>query len=422
MGSEIAVRVNGTLPAFSDFGSDNERAGEVESNPAMKVNTSCSLIIHENGKPTKHILVDTGNGVCNSVKQACNDLLAGRCVIDAILLTHSHPDRIDDLSLIVKEFDNVHVYCTQNCWNDVIKKFPDLQSIQHTSVEAGKTFEIDSVRITPVSVQHSNDALGSVAYVIESEGRKIIFGWDVLTFQNPNDPLLKGADLFFIDTFTYNPHPETNHLSVLQAYDLLKIWNPKEAFFINYSGFADFKNAENPYARVPKKPMTSDELAAQVMSDTIPWGYGWNERVKVASHGMVWRSTKQIEFMSPQFSEDMVKLFTEQNYVFSIKKGKKALEVTAETDIKNISYEFIKYDVESEGRRIAATTKGGFLAKPLQMLLEIDDSSDPAIVKIKVGGGTNIKMIDQDVSYQKDIHVKRVHADRLRDFLMKLTS
>jgi hypothetical protein len=56
------------------------------------------------------------------------------------------------------------------------------------------------------------------------------------------------------------------------------------------------------------------------------------------------------------------------------------------------------------------------------MLLEINDSSDPAVVKIKIGGGTNIKMIDQDVSYQKDIHVKKVHADRLRDFLIKLTS
>jgi hypothetical protein len=107
--------------------------------------------------------------------------------------------------------------------------------------------------------------------------------------------------------------------------------------------------------------------------------------------------------------------------VFIIKKEKKGLGVTAETDIVNINYEFIKFNIESEGRKLIGSTKGGLLAKPVQMLLEINDSSDPAVVKVKIGGGGNIKMIDQDVSYKRDISLKKTDADKLRTFLMKLT-
>jgi phosphoribosyl 1,2-cyclic phosphodiesterase len=422
MANEIVVRVNGTLPALSELGKENARANEVESNPAMNVNTSCSLIINEDGKPIKHVLVDAGSGVAKSIKQECGSgVLAGRCSIDAVLLTHSHADRIDDLPSIMKEFGSLHVYATKQCWDAVGNKFPDLKSAQYTPVEAGKTFEIDNVKITPVAVQHASDVLGSVAYAAEIEGKKIVFAWDLLSFANSNDPVLRGADLLFIDTFTYNPHQETGHLSVLEAYDRIKVWNPKEAYFINYSGYQDFKNQENPYARVPKRPMTSEELASQVMSDVAAWGTGWTERVNVASHGMVWRSTKQLDVMSPQFTEDAVKMFTEHNYVFIIKKGKKVLEVTAETDIANLGYEFVKYNVESEGRKLTGATKGGFLAKPVQMFLEINDSSDPAVIKVSIGGGTNIKMIDKDVSYRKDITLKKADADKVRDFLVKLT-
>jgi phosphoribosyl 1,2-cyclic phosphodiesterase len=419
---EVVVRVNGTIPALSDLGMENDRLTEVESNPTMNVNTSCSLIINEDGKPVNHLLVDAGSGVAGSLKQECGSgVLAGRCAVDAVLLTHSHADRIDDLPSVVKEFGSPRVYCTQQCWEAVTRKFSDLKSVQHISVEAGKSFQIDSMKITPIGVRHSDDALGSVAYAAEFEDKKIIFVWDVVSFVNSSDPILRAADLVIIDAFTYNPHPETGHLSILQAYDLIKIWNPKQAYLINYSGYEDFKNQENPYARVPKKPMASAELTSQVMSDLNAWGAGWTERVKVATHGMIWRSTKQLELLSPQFTGDSVHLFTERNYVFAIKKGKKGLEVKAETDIANLTYEFIKYNVESEGRRLAGSTKGGFLAKPLQMLLEIDESSDPAVVKVRIGGGTTIKMLDKDVSYKRDIGLKKEDASKLREFLAKLT-
>ncbi|MEM3084778.1 MAG: MBL fold metallo-hydrolase [Nitrososphaerales archaeon] len=421
MGREVVVRVNGTLPALSDIGKDNARFEEVQSNPSINANTSCSLIISEDGKPVKHMLVDAGSGVCNSVKHECSGSLAGRCSIDVVLLTHPHADRVDDLPLLMKEFGSFYVYCTQDCWNAVSKKFPELESIQHTPIERGKIFTLYGITITPLQVQHSSDVPDSVAYVVEAEGKKIVFAWDVLSFQNTNDPILKGADLMIIDTFTYNPHPETGHLSVLQAYDLIKLWNPKEAYLINYSGYQDFKNQENPYARVPKRPMTSDELSAQVMSDLTPWGAGWNERIKVAAHGMIWRSSEQLSMMAPQFTEDTAKLFTEQNYVFSMKRSKKVLEVTAETDIKNITYEFIKFNIESEGKRLVASTRGGLLAKPVQMLLEINDASDPATVTVKIGGGGNIKMIDQDVSYKRDFTVNKDNAGKLRNFLLQLS-
>lgn len=421
MASEIVVRVNGTIPAFSELGQDNARLQEVESNPAMKVNTSCSLIINENGNPKKHILIDAGNGVANSVKQECNGILSGRCSVDALLLTHSHPDRIDDLPAVIKEFGVSQVYCTRECWDNIGKKFPDVKSIQHTPVEAGKSFEIDGIKFIPVGVKHASDAPGSVAYVAEVEGKKIIFAWDVLSFVNSNDPVLKGADLVFIDTFTYNPHPETGHLSVLQAYDLIKIWNPKEAYFINYSGYQDFKNQENPYARVPKRPLTSDELASQVMSDVAAWGSSWNERVKVANHAMIWSSSKQLEVMSPQFTEDSVKLFTERNYQLVIKRGDKRIDVSVETDISKLDYEFINYNVQSDGRKVTAKTKGGFMAKPIEMVFEIDDSSDPAIARINISGRKGIKVIDKGVeTYQRNIPLNKDDADKLRNFLATL--
>ena len=114
--------------------------------------------------------------------------------IDHILVSHSHLDHIKDLAFICdncigmrKTPFQVYTHATvkrllkQHFFNDFI--WPDFTvlpnekkpTIQINAIEPEVTFKIKNYSITPVKVQHPNDAMG---YIIEHEGTTVLFTMD----------------------------------------------------------------------------------------------------------------------------------------------------------------------------------------------------------------------------------------------------
>jgi hypothetical protein len=129
---------------------------------------------------------------------------------NAVLVTHSHDD----------------VYCTKECCEQIINKFPGLagkQSLVVNVIQPDDSFKVGPFSVIPVLANHGdNSPSGYVIYIINYQDKKIIMGWDFLSLPNVHENLLWNPDLLVLGTQSYNPHIETGMISVSEAYLLVR--------------------------------------------------------------------------------------------------------------------------------------------------------------------------------------------------------
>jgi hypothetical protein len=107
--------------------------------------------------------------------------------------------------------------------------------------------------------------------------------------------LFWNPDLLILGTETYNHHPETGMISVIETYDIIRRWNAKEFYIVHYSGLKDFEEARNQWFRGPTKAMTSEELQRTIDSHLQLTGNNGKFRITVVKEGMIWKTTEQQE-------------------------------------------------------------------------------------------------------------------------------
>ena len=157
---------------------------------------------------SESLLIDAGN-IMRSLGEECLS-------VNHILLTHAHLDHIVDIPFLIdytfKFRENpLHIYGNQKTLNavkDYIMNWniwPEFSSIKlinsgdyavnYVTLWEGKTFELDSFRITPFSSNHTVPTFG---YVIKQNSKGILFTGD--TYKNPKvwdmvneDPQIKAV-------------------------------------------------------------------------------------------------------------------------------------------------------------------------------------------------------------------------------------
>ena len=391
-----------------------------------------------------HILVDIGQGIVKSIEKGIIDLgFASSSILpDALLVTHSHDDHIVELPLLADKTSkskNLNIYCTSQCRDQILSKYPQLSSkinnnneLVFSIVQPDQTFQVGPFSVIPLLADHGdNSPAGSVIYIVKLTNRKVIIGWDFLSLPNVNEDLLWNPDLAILGTQSYNPHPQTGMISVSEAFELVRRWNAKECYIVHYRGLLDFEEATNQWFRGPVKAMTVDELQKVIDSHLQIVGKGGKFRMTVAKEGMVWDSkrleTKQeeeeekVQESSPQnasISSQFIEIEGLQNYIVRMEKEHKVdkLKIMIEDRINRYNLEFDKprkvVNVGDDNKDVlVAQGVKGMLAKGPDLRMEITPKTENEYV-INVRASKGKKNVFND-----DILVNSTDAQRLKRYI-----
>ena len=252
-------------------------------------------------------------------------------------------------------------------------------------------------------------------------------GWDFLSLPNADENLLWNPDLLVLGTHTYNPHPESGMISVIEAYELVRRWNAKESYLVQYSGLLDFKESKNEWFKGPSKAMTTAELQRNIDSHLKVSGDNGRFRITVANEGMLWAAKEDSHLHEEENNKDPIGRVIEveglQKYTFKIEKDSKVdkLRVIIEDRINRYSMQFDRPHKDKSNEFIirGEGEQGTFSKGPaLRMELVHSESKDtPSALKILADKG-NILKGKKDV-FHDDILVSDFDANRLKKYFQE---
>ncbi len=202
------LQINGLDgPLLQQFGCDCGRCRA----PERQANTSASLIVtNDDGQTAAHILFDVGLGVVDSL--IASPLLAGeQARLDAIVLTHWHPDHVAELNRLCvahrvnqerrgRAAGRIPLYCRSGtaAWlhreqGHLVRSYLELREIEGQQPPGTLLPPLsgmpDGVAVTPVAVSHYTADLTAgddaslfpacAGYIIEMQRRKVVLLWDL---------------------------------------------------------------------------------------------------------------------------------------------------------------------------------------------------------------------------------------------------
>jgi len=446
--TQLLVRINGTLPNISTIYDEqkSERAAEIKRKQII-ANTSCSVFStspsaadSSSANANFHLLVDVGEGVVGSLEKSGIDLTSAQSKIiisdipNAVLITDSHDDQIKDLpnlfNKVVDGSDKFSVYCTKECCDQIMSKFPQLAERRSAFniIEPNKPFTTGPFTVTPIVANHGdNSTPSSVIYVVKYQDKKIIMGWDFLSLPKADENLLWNPDLLVLGTQTYNPHPESGMISVIDAYELVRRWNAKECYLVGYSGLLDSKESKNEWYKGPSMAMTTAELQRNIDSHLKVSGDNGRFRITVANEGMLWAAKEDSHLHEEEDNRNPIGNVIEveglQKYTFKIEKDNKEhkLKVTIEDRINRYSMQFDRPRKDKDNEFIirGEGEQGTFSKGPaLKMELVHSESKDtPSALKILADKGNMLKG-KKDV-FHDDILISDIDANRLKKYFQE---
>lgn len=135
------------------------------------------------------ILLDIGNS-CLYIEKALKDLGINPADIDIVLVTHSHKDHVAGLPVFAKKY-NPTIYITR-----AIMKEANLELEKKIYFE--NEIVIDSLKIVPVRTSH--DVSESYGYIIEENGKSLVYITDTGYIPKRNFDILKNRNLYVFES------------------------------------------------------------------------------------------------------------------------------------------------------------------------------------------------------------------------------
>jgi hypothetical protein len=217
-------------------------------------------------------------------------------------------------------------------------------------------------------------------------------------------------------------------ISVSDAYELVRRWNAKECYIVNYTGLSDFEEATNQWFRGPVKAMTTDELQSVIDSHLQVTGDNGKFRITAAKEGMVWNSNKKNEQNQQQeqsisSKEDASSHFGKtlefeslQKYVLKIENDGKndRLKIEIQDTINRFNLEFVSPRIDKNNDDILlGQGVSGMMAKGPELMMEIVPSQPhekASVIKMRVyKGKKNV--------FKDDILINGIDAQRLSRYI-----
>ncbi len=118
--------------------------------------------------------------------------------LDAVLITHEHNDHIKGLDVTLKRSDAI-VYLTEETFLGTHPKVKDnLVFSQVSFITPYESLNINNVEILPFSISH--DASDAVGYIINTDGKKIVYVTDIGYLPNRDHDLIRNADMYIFES------------------------------------------------------------------------------------------------------------------------------------------------------------------------------------------------------------------------------
>lgn len=137
----------------------------------------------------KRILIDMGNS-CKYVVNKLKELGIEGNDIDAVLITHTHSDHVKGLKVFLNKF-NPSIYITEDMVDD-------LGYVKEYNVIDSDVINIGDVVINVIKTSH--DALGSVGYIINGDGKSVVYITDTGYINSKYFELLSNRDLYVMES------------------------------------------------------------------------------------------------------------------------------------------------------------------------------------------------------------------------------
>ncbi len=154
-------------------------------------------------KRTK-ILIDAGLSM-KATRERLAEINVQLEEIDAILVTHDHTDHIAGIKTLTSKY-GIPVLANNETAKGIVRTFQDCPKFKIFST--GESFEFGDMEIHPFSIQH--DTLDPVAFVINTEGKKLGFCADIGFATTLVQNKLKNCDYLYLEA---NHEPSMVHAS-----------------------------------------------------------------------------------------------------------------------------------------------------------------------------------------------------------------
>ncbi|MDO6738249.1 MBL fold metallo-hydrolase [Wenyingzhuangia sp. 2_MG-2023] len=159
--------------------------------------------------------------------------------IDAILFTHEHSDHIaglDDIRPYCYKKGPMPVYAIQRVMESLAKRYDYIFTTENRYPGAAavipniiddQPFLLETKRVIPIHIGHG--WLPILGYRIDN----FAYLTDVKTIEDSEMEKLKGLDVLVLSALRIEEHP--THLNLEQALEMVKVLQPKQAYFTHIS-------------------------------------------------------------------------------------------------------------------------------------------------------------------------------------------
>lgn len=169
--------------------------------------------------------------------------------VDAVLYTHAHVDHVGG-------FDDLRAFCWRRTGGLPMYASPETMralrsmygwAFEPKTVQTGyvrpephevaEPFCVGTVLATPLPVNHGS--VETYAYMLESEGRRLVYMPDVKSIPEASLERMKGVDLLIIDGLRYHLHP--THMCLDETLAAIGNIQPRQALLTHLSHDMDYR-------------------------------------------------------------------------------------------------------------------------------------------------------------------------------------
>ncbi len=134
--------------------------------------------------------------------------------LKGIIITHEHSDHIKGVDVTLRKTDAT-CYLTEETYEGMyFKSKQNIDKDRLSFITPYQTFLIDDINIYPISVSH--DASDAVGYIINVEGKKVIYITDIGYLPVSDHENLKNADVYIFES----------------NYDVTKLYTSSRPFYL----------------------------------------------------------------------------------------------------------------------------------------------------------------------------------------------